>query len=215
MSLISPYPISFYFISHPIPLHPTRYHLSCSEQRIRSSAQTTAAPQSPSTPSVPLSRRHTLRQRWVRSQSNNIYLFFLLFLIFQCFFFTSSFFLFFFFLLLLFLHLFLHLLFLHPYLYLLLVLPCLAPESNTSDSLPPPPLPYRLLPSSHLGTLYGVAHSTMAIGAGGGIVGCEGVTLLPPGSRWLTLALQCLQVDTRDIDQDFDEDHLLSGRNKS
>ena len=72
-----------------------------------------------------------------------------------------------------------------------------------------------LLTSPLLGTLYGVAHSTMAIGAGGGIVGCEGVTLLPPGSRWLTLALQCLQVDTRDIDQDFDDDHLLSGRNKS
>ena len=52
----------------------------------------------------------------------------------------------------------------------------------------------------------------MAIGAGGGIVGCEGVTLLPPGSRWLTLALTCLKVDTRDIDQDFDEDDLLNGK---
>jgi hypothetical protein len=35
------------------------------------------------------------------------------------------------------------------------------------------------------------------IGAGGGMVGCEGVTLLPPGSRWLTLALTCVSVDTR------------------
>lgn len=68
------------------------------------------------------------------------------------------------------------------------------------------------LPPSHSGTLYGIAHSTMAIGSGGGIVGCEGVTLLPPGSRWLSLALACLQVDTREIDQDFDEDDVLAGK---
>ena len=55
----------------------------------------------------------------------------------------------------------------------------------------------------------------MLIGAGGGIVGCEGVTLLPPGCRWLTLALSCLQIDTREIENDFDEDDLLSGGNNN
>ena len=34
------------------------------------------------------------------------------------------------------------------------------------------------------GTLYGVAHSTMVIGSGSAMVGCEGITLLPPGCRY-------------------------------
>ena len=76
----------------------------------------------------------------------------------------------------------------------------------------PPPFLHPYPPPTHTGTLYGIAHSTMAIGSGGGIVGCEGVTLLPPGSRWLSLALACLQVDTREIDQDFDEDDVLAGK---
>ena len=55
----------------------------------------------------------------------------------------------------------------------------------------------------------------MLIGAGGGIVGCEGVTLLPPGSRWLTLALSCLQIDTREIENDFDDEDLLNGTGRN
>ena len=49
----------------------------------------------------------------------------------------------------------------------------------------------------------------MLIGGGGAMVGCEGVTLLPPGSRWLTLALSCLQINTSEIQNDFDPNNLL------
>lgn len=42
------------------------------------------------------------------------------------------------------------------------------------------------------GALYGVAYNTMSIGTDARLVFVEGVTVLPPGSRWLTLALRCL-----------------------
>ena len=72
--------------------------------------------------------------------------------------------------------------------------------------------PQALLPKQSLsavavhcggGSLYAVAHSTMVIGAGGSMVGCEGITLLPPGARWLTLALGCICVDTSSLLSDF------------
>lgn len=55
----------------------------------------------------------------------------------------------------------------------------------------------------------------MLLGAGGFLVGCEGVTLLPPGSRWLTKALTCVGVDTSAIDNDFESDDILGEKHVS
>ena len=48
------------------------------------------------------------------------------------------------------------------------------------------------------GVVWGVVHNTLFLSSGGPIGGgqnalvrCEGITLVPPGSRWLSLALQC------------------------
>jgi len=50
------------------------------------------------------------------------------------------------------------------------------------------------------GVLYGVAHNTMIVGQQGQMVRCEGVTFLPPGSRWLSLALQCSGINSSQIE---------------
>jgi len=48
------------------------------------------------------------------------------------------------------------------------------------------------------GVVWGVVHNTLFLSSGGpngggqdALVRCEGITLVPPGSRWLSLALQC------------------------
>jgi hypothetical protein len=48
--------------------------------------------------------------------------------------------------------------------------------------------------SGELEELYGVCASTIALGSNGSTVKCEGVTLFPPGPRWITLALGCIGV---------------------
>lgn len=54
-------------------------------------------------------------------------------------------------------------------------------------------------PFGELEDLFAVCASSMTIGAGGGTVKCDGVTLLPPGSRWVTLALGCIGLQLGDI----------------
>ena len=44
--------------------------------------------------------------------------------------------------------------------------------------------------------LFGTAHNCLALGAGGNLVRCEGVTLFPPGCTWLSLALACVGIDS-------------------
>ena len=43
-----------------------------------------------------------------------------------------------------------------------------------------------------LGNLYAVAYNSVSIGTDARLVFVEGVSVLPPGSRWLTLALRCI-----------------------
>lgn len=45
-------------------------------------------------------------------------------------------------------------------------------------------------------TLFGTAHNCLALGAGGNLIRCEGVTLFPPGCAWLSLALACVGIDS-------------------
>lgn len=45
-------------------------------------------------------------------------------------------------------------------------------------------------------TLFGTAHNCLALGVGGNLVRCEGVTLFPPGCVWLSLALACVGIDS-------------------
>ncbi len=41
---------------------------------------------------------------------------------------------------------------------------------------------------------YGVSHNTVTVGKAGDLVLCEGVTLLPLGDKWISLALLCIGV---------------------
>ena len=68
------------------------------------------------------------------------------------------------------------------------------------------------------GLLWGVTHNTLFLGGGqqGGtqeLVRCEGITLVPPGRRWLSLALQCGGMDHGPVDMQSiaDKRELVSG----
>lgn len=45
----------------------------------------------------------------------------------------------------------------------------------------------------HIGkeSVYGVAQSVMEVGKGGDMLVCQGITFLPIGKKWITLALRC------------------------
>lgn len=60
-------------------------------------------------------------------------------------------------------------------------------------------------------TLFGTAHNCLALGAGGQLVRCEGVTLFPPGCAWLTLALACVEIDSYKfmINRSFPSDEYI------
>lgn len=60
-------------------------------------------------------------------------------------------------------------------------------------------------------TLFGTAHNCLALGAGGQLVRCEGVTLFPPGCAWLTLALACIEIDSYQfmINKAFPDDEVI------
>jgi hypothetical protein len=62
------------------------------------------------------------------------------------------------------------------------------------------------------GELFAVAYNSVAIGNDGRLVFVEGVTVLPPGNRWITLALRCMGKNVTNFGAMTEEE--LEGKNK-